>query len=230
MFVYKMTNTVNGKSYVGATIRPIKTRLQDHANAARRGRTTLIAQAIREVGIAAFVTQILHTVDSGSYDDLMAMEIEAIREHGTLEPSGYNRTTGGLGTPDCRMLESTKLKIGATSKGRIPSADSRAKMSLARKGKPCWWMKGRRTGQPAWNRGMKHTEEARKKMSESRTGGKNWKARPIEFQGVEYSSISDAVRATGLSKMQISYRLAKGDAACYVEKKEKGKTSHEIDN
>jgi len=182
MNVYKMTNKVNGMSYVGATIRPIPKRMADHVNAARRGRTTLIAQAIREFGIASFVIQVLQTVDSGSYDDLMAAEIQAIREHGTLEPVGYNRTSGGLGTPDCRALESTKLKIGATSKGRIPSAETRAKRSLAVKGKP----QGPRPhmqGKPAWNRGVPHTEGTRKKISESHLGGKNWRAKRIVFSG-----------------------------------------------
>ncbi len=221
MNVYKMTNTVNGMSYVGATIRPISRRLSDHANAARRGRTTLIAAAIREYGMGAFTTQVLQTVTSGSYDDLMVAEIKAIRDHGTLEPAGYNRTTGGLGTPDRRTLESTRLKIGKTSKGRIPSADARQKMSNARKGKPCPWNAGP-TGRPAWNRGIKATEEVKKKLSAMRIGGKNWKARRIEFQGVEYDSIMDAVRATSLSVMQVTYRLAKGNAARYLTPK--GKT------
>lgn len=223
MNVYKMTNKFNGMSYVGATIRPVPKRIADHVSAARRGKTALISKAIREFGIAAFVVQVLQTVDSGSYDDLMTAEIQAIREHGTLEPSGYNRTSGGLGTPDCRALESTKLKIGATSKGRVQSEETRRKRSLAQKGK----RQGPRPhmqGKPTWNRGIPATEEHRKKLSESRMGGKNWKSKRIEFQGVKYNSIMDAVRATGFSRMQICYRLSKGDAASYIQDKEnKGK-------
>jgi group I intron endonuclease len=217
MLVYKMTNTANGMSYVGATIRPISARLRDHANAARRGRTTLIAQAIRDFGIKSFVTSILRTVTSGSYDELMASEIESIREHGTLEPNGYNRTTGGLGTPDCRMLESTKLKIGETSKGRIPNAETRAKLSAVRKGRPCPWNRGPRST-PSWNLGRKASEETKRRLSESRTGGKNWRAIPVEIDGVAYPSIMDAVRGTGLSRVQVSYRLRKCRNARYIKK------------
>lgn len=215
MFVYKMTNSITGMSYVGATIRPLNIRLSDHKSASKQGRTTLIAKAIGEFGIGSFDIQLLKTVESGSYEDLMQEEIQAIKQHGTLEPNGYNRTTGGLGTPDCRMLESTKLKIGETSKGRIQSEETRKKRSLAVKGKP----QGPRPhmqGRPAWNRGIPATEEVRKKLSEMRTGGKNWKARAIEFKGVEYPSVMDAVRATGLSLMKVRYRLAKGDAARYL--------------
>lgn len=215
MFVYKMTNSVSGLSYVGATIRPISDRLRDHASAARKGRTTLIAQAIRDFGMSSFVTTILHTVESGSYDDLMALEIQSIREHRTLEPHGYNRTSGGLGTPDCRALESTKLKIGATSKGRVFSAETKARLSAMRKGKPCCWNRGK-TGKPAWNRGIPATPEVRQKLSEMRIGAKNWKARSIELDGVAYPSIADAVKATGLSRMQVVYRLQKGNAARYL--------------
>src|SRR5437660_8846822 len=56
-----------------------------------------------------------------------------------------------------------------------------------------------------WNRGVKATPEHRAKLSASRTGGKNWHASAISLDGVEYPSIMDAVRATGLSRMQVSY-------------------------
>ena len=215
MIVYKMTNKINGISYVGATKRRIDIRLRDHLSAAKQGRTSLIAQAIRQFGIAAFAIEILHTVDSGSYDDLMQAEIQAIKEHGTLEPHGYNRTSGGLGTPDRRALESTKLKIGAKSKGRIQSEETRQKRSLKMKG--CSSSnKGRKTGKPAWNRGLKHSKETCKKLSESRVGGKNPQASPIIFRGVEYPSLMDAVRSTGFSLMQVRDRLKKGDNASYV--------------
>ena len=218
MIVYKMTNKITGLSYVGATTRELKARLWDHASSWKRGKTTLIAMAIRDYGMGAFKVEVLCRVTSGSFDDLMNEEIKAIREHGTLEPHGYNRSSGGIGTPDCRHLESTRLKIGEKSKGRIPSMETRAKMSAAHKGKPCTWNEGPRNV-PAWNKGIKATPEHRRKLSESRTGEKNWKAEAIEFKGVVYSSISDAHRATGYSRMQIRYRLAKGDAARYLKTK-----------
>jgi hypothetical protein len=49
-----------------------------------------------------------------------------------------------------------------------------------------------------------------------RKGGNNSQATPIEFKGVIYPCISDAIRATGFSMMQIRYRLSKGDDAKYL--------------
>ena len=73
-------------------------------------------------------------------------------------------------------------------------------------------------GHTTWNKGVPHTTETRAKMSASRTGGKNWKARAIELNGVTYPSLMDAVRATGLSLMQVSYRLQTGRAQ-YLDNK-----------
>lgn len=210
VIVYKLTNNSNGMSYIGATIRPLPLRLSDHSSAAKRGKTTLIAQAIREVGIEAFSAEILDTAET--YDELMMKEIGAIKEHGTLAPSGYNRSSGGRGTPDCRLLESTRLKIAEKAKGRPVSVEARAKISAFFKGRPNPKNVGRGAGKPAWNRGLKASPETREKLREHwRTHGRRTQ-RVIEFEGVSYPSIVAATKATGLSVMQIKYRLQTGRA------------------
>lgn len=209
MQVYKLTNVINGMEYVGATMRPIKRRLGDHCSAAKQGRTSLIAGAIREFGIDSFKVTLLETGDS--FDDLMLKEIAAIKEHGTLSPHGYNRASGGKGTPDCRHLESTRLKISEAAKGRKCPDHVRKVLSEFFKGRPAP-NKGMITGKPAWNRGLTHTDETRAKMSAAHRGKQHPKARAIEFNGVTYKSIADAVRDTGMSLMQVRYRLSAGRA------------------
>jgi group I intron endonuclease len=204
---YKLTNKVTGMSYIGATIRPLGDRLRDHWNAARHGRTTLICDAIRQFGKEAFVAEVLASADS--FEDLMMLEIAAIKEHNTLTPNGYNRASGGLGTPDCRHLESTRLKIADKAKGRVVSEETKAKLSKASKGKPQPWNAGS-TGRPAWNTGIPASPETKAKLTAMRTGSKNWNARSIEVNGVVYPCILDAIAGSGLSKMQIRYRLQKG--------------------
>lgn len=54
--------------------------------------------------------------------------------------------------------------------------------------------------------------EAREKMSERRTGAKNWHARRILVNGVEYPSILDAVGVSGYTRMQLRRLLRTGEA------------------
>ena len=124
MIVYKMTNMTTGLSYVGATTRELKARLWDHASSWKRGKTTLIAKAIRDYGMDAFKVEILCRVNSGSFDDLMNEEIKAIREHGTLEPhgllcvnlaTGTQTTTGLVCSADANTAASSAINLTASN-------------------------------------------------------------------------------------------------------------------
>ena len=91
--IYKITNTVNGKSYIGQTIQDaVKTRIRDHLTG---NGNRILKQAIEKYGQDAFVVEILH--DSILPEFLDTLEIEAIAKYNTLAPNGYNLTTGGGG-------------------------------------------------------------------------------------------------------------------------------------
>ena len=91
--IYKITNTANGKSYIGQTIHDAeKTRIRYHF--AGRG-NQLVKRAIEKYGQDAFTYEILH--DGIIPDFLDILEIEAIAKFNTLSPHGYNLTTGGEG-------------------------------------------------------------------------------------------------------------------------------------
>lgn len=217
MYIYKLTNKTNGMGYIGATIQPFEQRLRGHFDASKTKRNTLLAQAIREFGLDNFSSEILRYARNSH--ELMYLEIQAIKAHGTLAPAGYNMTSGGKGTMDHRLLESTKLLISQKAKGRICSEETKAKLSAALKGKTQPWNKGKRTG-PPWNKGIPHTPEAHAKMIASHVGKREHNARRIEMYGTVYESISDAARQTGFSRMQVKYRLATGRAK-YLEEKVK---------
>ena len=79
-----------------------------------------------------------------------------------------NMTDGGDGTSGMKFSEESRRKIGAKSKGRIPSAESRKKMSLSQKTS---YLKGRtswNTGRPAHNKGIPMSEEQKRKISETK--------------------------------------------------------------
>jgi len=95
-YIYLITNTVNGKKYIGATKISVSTRWSQHRSSAKRGSQYALHQAIHKYGKEAFSVKTLETV-VGTYAELMAAEIRAISVHATISPAGYNLTSGGEG-------------------------------------------------------------------------------------------------------------------------------------
>ena len=178
--IYKITNAVNGKSYIGQTIRDAeKTRIHQHLNGNSRG-SRLVKRAIKKYGKDAFTYEILY--DGILPEFLDTLEIEAIAEFNTLAPNGYNLTTGGGGGS---RSEETRRRISESKKGenhpfygKSFSEEHRRKISEAnrrRKNSPETRRKISETnkGRISPNKGKKlgpHSEEARRKMSDARKG------------------------------------------------------------
>ena len=142
--IYKITNTINGKVYVGQTINDAyKTRIRDHLNGTQHG-SRLVKHAIEKYGQDVFTVEILH--DGIIPEFLNTLEIEAIAKFNTVAPNGYNLDTGGNG-------------VGS------PSGETRRKLSEARKGEnnPMYG----RTGENHPNYGKPRSEETKRKMSEN---------------------------------------------------------------
>lgn len=97
MIVYKYTNKVNGKAYVGITRRSLEDRHREHTKNAGDG--TYFHNAIAKYGVDSFLLEVIETVDS--VDLLMERErywIEHLRTFAySKDPRGYNETTGGEG-------------------------------------------------------------------------------------------------------------------------------------
>ena len=158
--IYKITNTVNGKSYIGQTTQPVSQRLHQHI---KKAPNPVLKNAINKYGKEAFVCEVLH--ENVTEDMLDALEIEAIKLHNTITPHGYNINHGG-------------------HKNRIFSDQARQKMSEAKKGKPSKRKRIKHTpksrrkmsealkGRTPHNKGKKHTPETRKKMSDWQRGRK----------------------------------------------------------
>ena len=89
--IYKITNTVNGKSYIGQTIyNAEKARINNHLNG---NGSRLIKHAVEKYGKDVFGFEILH--DGIIREFLDTLEIEAIAKFNTVAPNGYNLDTGG---------------------------------------------------------------------------------------------------------------------------------------
>lgn len=87
--IYKITNCINGKCYIGQTRRSLNERLNSHV---RERKSRPLYNAIRKYGWDNFQVDILEQCE---VEDLNDKEIYWISRKNCLYPNGYNLTTGG---------------------------------------------------------------------------------------------------------------------------------------
>lgn len=95
--IYKITNSVNGKVYIGQTRQSTAKRFRKHVDDARRGKITTFHNAIRLHGESSFYIEEIFNVFLES--DLNVYEEIFIQEHNCCildgKDNGYNMTRGG---------------------------------------------------------------------------------------------------------------------------------------
>lgn len=160
--IYKATNTINGKAYIGFTSHSLKKRMKEHKNRTNNSsESRYFHNAIRKWGWDAFVWNII--LENATLDD----EIRLISEHNTFweNEKGYNLTKGGEGRLGNRRphSEETKAKIRAARAKQVYSDEARENMRLAQTGKKLSEEHKAKIG--AKSRGRLHTQETKNKMS-----------------------------------------------------------------
>ena len=169
-YVYKITNTVNQKKYIGISINePTKGRIRQHLSG--RG-NRYIANAVKKYGKDAFAYEIL---EANVFDELLPdLEVAYIAKFNTVSPHGYNLTYGGEGprSPETRQKISELMKSRTGDKnpcfGRKLSEDHRQKLLDSRKGKPNSETHNRKISEA--HKGKTHSVETRRKLSEANRG------------------------------------------------------------
>lgn len=86
--IYRITNTINGKIYIGQTRIGTFKRFQQHTKA-----DTLLGRAIRKYGVDNFKINILSTTNE--QDEANKLEEYFIKEHQCVVPDGYNLNEKG---------------------------------------------------------------------------------------------------------------------------------------
>ena len=107
--IYKITNKINGKSYIGQTVQDISKRWKQHCNSKT---CRLLHNSIKKYGRENFLLEIVGTFPQ---ERLNLEEIDTIKKYNTIVPNGYNLSFGGEG-------------------GGIPSKETRKRMSERWKG------------------------------------------------------------------------------------------------
>jgi len=116
LVIYKITNIVNWKGYVGQTTTGLAQRVASHKyeSGSSAKKRHIIADAIQKYGLEKFFFQILEVCKS--IEDLDERERFWIAACGTRSPKGYNLTPGGSGAKS--ITEATRLKMSLAKKGK----------------------------------------------------------------------------------------------------------------
>ena len=107
--IYCFTNNINGKKYIGQTVRD-KERFKEHLTNNKQR----IDKAIRKYGIFNFEYTILERISGASNDVHRALDFlekQYIEEFDTMIPNGYNVLPGGNSKVQYLVYRKNRLKF-----------------------------------------------------------------------------------------------------------------------
>lgn len=223
--VYMHTNKTNNKVYVGITSREPEQRWGTGGCQYSAKEQSAFCRAIQKYGWDGFEHIIF--AEGLAEEEAKHMEILLIALYKSncrryKNPSyGYNMTDGGDGSAGRPCTKETKAKIGAANTGRIPSEETRNKMSNARRGEKNWnYGKSLPDSQKQILRdkakeryknpenhhmyGKSHSQESIEKMMVAQETKPVVQLNKMGVLIAEFVSINDASRQTGIRHFQIS--------------------------
>lgn len=151
MIIYKATNKVNGKCYIGQTRHSIEVRKRKHLSCARKGVKTNFYKAIRKYGADNFEWEIV--CSTNDKQKLNELETFYITKYDSIK-NGYNMIDGG----DNNVMDIESVKTKHDEVMRSPEVRKKISDTMKRK----------------IANGEFFTEEHRKKLSEKAKGNHNF--------------------------------------------------------
>ena len=128
--IYKITNTINNKCYIGITKRTLKRRWYEHRWSAKNNKKKLpVHNAINKYGEDNFSIEVIEKCDNDILDE---KEIYYIKFFDSIK-NGYNLAHGGF------PFSAGESHI---SKNKKKTKEHREKISNAHKGKKCKYITG----------------------------------------------------------------------------------------
>lgn len=172
--IYKITNKINGKIYIGLTIRSFKSRISNHKNNFIKNKYPGIAlyKAFKKYGYENFESSI---IVEGDFNKKLLVELEKhyIRLHNSyagVGNKGYNLTTGGEGGENKIITIESRVKMSIAQKNKLyrPSRESIEKCKLSR----AWYKPTEETKRKIgdFHRGRERSKEYRNKISKTLQG------------------------------------------------------------
>lgn len=117
--IYKITNTINGKSYIGQSLY-LKKRIRRHLSYKSHKDNLALYKAFNKYGIDKFTIEILETIDTENCNNIKSeldrLEIFYIKKYDSYN-SGYNQTLGGdAGITGYKFTEEQRRKVSQHQK------------------------------------------------------------------------------------------------------------------
>lgn len=179
--VYKTTNKINGKIYIGVHK---KVRTKDWYIGSGR----LIKAAIKKYGSENFLFEELFVYASS--DEAYAKEAELVNEEFIARPDTYNLIPGGIGGPGKQISEAHKKAISNSKKGIPRTEELKAKMSATRLARKI----------PSPNKGRKLSQAHRDSLSKA-------KVLKISVCGKIYESSKEIAAEYGIALSTVRARI-----------------------
>ena len=193
-YIYRITNKINGKTYIGQ-------HKYKSLNDNYMGSGKLIRRAQKKYSIENFEKEILYSriQYKATADD---MERFAIAKERALGKAEYNITDGGEGFCGAHHSEETKIKISEAKKGS-PGYWCNKHFSEAHLNK----LSEAKRGKPSNNKGKPMSEEQKRKLSEAKKG----------FHHSEESKrkISEAMKGKPKNRQVKHWKLVDGKRVWY---------------
>ena len=123
--IYKTTNTVNNKIYIGK-------HQTENINDCYLGSGVSLERAIKKYGKECFVKEILYVFDNEQ--EMNFKEKELVTEEFIKRKDNYNKSLGGEGGSNFKgkkHTDETKQKLSEINKGKTHSEETKAKISDA---------------------------------------------------------------------------------------------------
>lgn len=189
MLIYKITNYINEKCYIGITSKDLKTRFGWHLRDARLGKPKKLYDAMREIGFEKFEIELLDECDD---DNITIRKLEefyiekfnsfrngynaspksgGVKNHNAESRAKMSKARKGKTYEELLGIEKaaeTKQKLSNVLLGRKVTDEFRLKMSKINKGRIKTEEEKRRHSE--FMAGRKHSDETKMKMSQSRKG------------------------------------------------------------
>lgn len=195
--IYKVTNLVNNKVYIGQTTQNLHTRIYHHFYDSKNA-NCYFHHAINKYGKENFAAE--EICSATSLENLNYLEEHFICYYTSLSPNGYNIVLGGNNFKRVRgsmegktHSEETKKKMSKTSLGKPKSLEHARKVSLAKKGKS-----------PAWNKGKTMPEGSGACKGHLPNHGQRVVCNET---GEEFRSMTEAAHKTGILRTKIWRQL-----------------------
>ena len=205
-YIYKTTNLVNNKIYIGK-------HMSEHVSKSYKGSGAILKKAFKKYGKENFSCEVI--VWAETEDELNILEAYWIEHYDSRNPKiGYNIVAGGLGTSGYCHSEEAKQKMSVAKTGRKLTEDWKRKISEAAT---------KRTNSPETrkkisesNKGKKMSEEARQKMRDAhkrnpRNFTEDYRRKLRESRAIAIETGKWSISEEGLERIRESSKQPKSE-------------------